>query len=718
MKICQVTPGLLPIPPNAHGAIEKLIWMYHTHAKANGLQSDIKYLDEVLSQYDVVHIHVANLALEASRRGLKYVFSLHDHHAYLYGKDSALYKENLEAIDKSIFSLVPGKFLIEYFDNHPKLRYFEHGVDTDYFKYIMPTIMADYTMPKHRLLCIANNGFANDQSFDRKGFSYAIEAAKRLNLPITIAGPSNNKLFFERYKPEYDKLNIIYDLIEEKLREVYQNHTIFLHPSMLEAGHPNLTLLEAMACGLPVVGTYEAGSKLSGLYIVERDVDQIVNGITTVIDNYIDYRQYALETAKEYSFNNTTKKLFKMYEEALIPQSQMKNDLIRIYETTPITIRKALEPTNNFSYTFVNGPEVKISGNKEADFKVQFIDKNTNMIHYESLLKNNHWAKSNRQYYINWYVRFTENGKVVSEHNLDLKDKHVYIAIESSAIGDTLAWFPMVEEFRKKHECKLTVTTFHNEWFEKTYPEITFAKPGETIYNLYAMYKIGWNYDTEGNVDYNTTPTDFKREPLQKTASSILGLEHKEIKPNIYFEETKEEKSKYVVIAPHASAHAKYWNYPGGWQKIINHIKKKGYNVIMLTAEKLGDTWHDSKLGGKLTNVIDKTGNHPIEERMTDIKHAKLFIGVGSGLSWISWTLGTKTIMISGFSYPYTEFSDCVRVFNNDPSICTGCFNKHRLDAGDWEWCPEHKGTDRHYECTKSITPDMVIKEIDEILAQ
>jgi hypothetical protein len=50
--------------------------------------------------------------------------------------------------------------------------------------------------------------------------------------------------------------------------------------------------------------------------------------------------------------------------------------------------------------------------------------------------------------------------------------------MDSSAIGDTLAWFPYLEEFRKKHNCELVVSTFHNEWFIKTYKDIEFVKPG------------------------------------------------------------------------------------------------------------------------------------------------------------------------------------------------------------------------------------------------
>jgi len=67
----------------------------------------------------------------------------------------------------------------------------------------------------------------------------------------------------------------------------------------------------------------------------------------------------------------------------------------------------------------------------------------------------------------------------------------------------------------------------------------------------------------------------------------------------------------------------------------------------MITHERSGDDWHDSKLGGTLTGVINKTGNYPIEDRMVDIKHADAFIGVGSGLSWMSWSIGTPTVLIS-----------------------------------------------------------------------
>ena len=47
MKVIQVHLGLLPIPPNGWGAIEKIIWDYYLQLNKKGLQCEIKYLDDI-----------------------------------------------------------------------------------------------------------------------------------------------------------------------------------------------------------------------------------------------------------------------------------------------------------------------------------------------------------------------------------------------------------------------------------------------------------------------------------------------------------------------------------------------------------------------------------------------------------------------------------------------------------------------------------------------
>ena len=394
----------------------------------------------------------------------------------------------------------------------------------------------------------------------------------------------------------------------------------------------------------------------------------------------------------------------------------MKDILIKEYNNTIKLNLPYKEPKNSFNVHFVNCASCEILGPEDANYHIIFKNNKTGEIYHEADITNNMWTKCNTAYFVDWKIEVYSKGELVFEHLYNAENKKVYVHLESNAIGDTLAWFPPIEEFRKKHNCKMVVSTFHNDWFESLYPEIEFIKPGTPVENLYAMYCIGWFYDNQNRIE-SKNPQEFKTIPLQQTSSDILGLDYYEVKPKVYFKDKgKQIDGKYVVIAPHASAHAKYWNNPGGWQSIIDYLNNKGYKVVMLTQEPLGDVWHDSKLGGTLTGVIDKTGNLPLQDRMNDIKYADMFIGVGSGMSWLSWALKTKTILISGFSEPYTEFEDCERIFTPDSSTCSGCFNSHWLNPGDWEWCPEHKNTPRHFECTKTIKPEQVIVSINKLL--
>ena len=328
------------------------------------------------------------------------------------------------------------------------------------------------------------------------------------------------------------------------------------------------------------------------------------------------------------------------------------------------------------------------------------------------------WCKTGKEYFVDYKIQVIdkESNELVFEDFYNAENKKVYIHFASKAIGDTLAWFPYAEEFRKKHKCKLVVSTFHNKWFESTYPEIEFIKPATEIFDLYAMYEVGWHYNEDDSINLDYNPSDFRKYPLQKTASEVLGLDYKEIKPKLTFKNTGPTiEGDYVVIAPHGSAHAKYWNKKDGWQDIIDYLNKKGYKVVMITKEPLGDKWHDSKLGGTLKGVIAPVLSITPSERANDIMNAKAFIGIGSGLSWLAWGLGTPVVMISGFSEAYSEFEDCERI-EAPKGKCGGCFNKVQLDAGDWEWCPEHKDTDRHYECTTSIPSQVVINAVNRQL--
>ena len=114
MKICQVHPGCgIPVPPPNWGAVEKIVWEFTQNLRLLGHEVDIKYANEIQpGEYDVVHVHMANLCHFLHDRGIPYIYQLHDHHAFHYGKGSYVFNQNNRAILESQVSLMPGRFLV------------------------------------------------------------------------------------------------------------------------------------------------------------------------------------------------------------------------------------------------------------------------------------------------------------------------------------------------------------------------------------------------------------------------------------------------------------------------------------------------------------------------------------------------------------------------------------------------------------------------------
>jgi autotransporter strand-loop-strand O-heptosyltransferase len=364
-------------------------------------------------------------------------------------------------------------------------------------------------------------------------------------------------------------------------------------------------------------------------------------------------------------------------------------------------------PTTECSITFSEGARVEVKSRFDSKFLVQFIDFDTNEIVHHSIIKNNMWTCTSIAYYKKWLVKVYDINKseLVIEHTLDLKDRNVLVYLDSKALGDTLAWFPYFDEFQKKHGCNLYCGTFRNDIIDTyAYTNLNFIEMGTPLNDIYATYKIGWFYDENNNIKLNMNPQEVKSIPMQQTASDILGLDFKEIKPKIKLHENIEKK-KQVAIAIHGTCQAKYWNNPIGWKSLIDILKSLNYEVILVSHEE------DGYMGNKHPEGITQLPKGSLNEVIKSIQESEFFIGIGSGLSWLAWATETPVILISGFSEAYTEPNVYARITAPE-NACSGCFNKKRLDPSDWNWCPENKD----FECTKLISANEVFDSIKKLL--
>ena len=304
-----------------------------------------------------------------------------------------------------------------------------------------------------------------------------------------------------------------------------------------------------------------------------------------------------------------------------------------------------------------DSPSVIVNENADKNYFVYFIDSNTSKIISYKKFKSNEKVFGGRQWFTDWEIKvYDENKNLIHTDILNLNGKTVFIKLDAKALGDTLAWIPYVEEFRLKHNCNVICSTFFNHIVKDVYTNIMFVAPNTYIDNIYAQYYVGASDD--GNEAY--TPLKSGSFPLQKTASDILGLAHKEVRPTLeklVENSTRRVDGGYVCISEFGSSQSKMWKEgTNGWQQIVDYLNSKGYKVMVISKEKTA-----------LTNVIDLSGNYKLYDRMVDLYHSEFFIGISSGLSWLSWSLNKHVVMISDTTPIDHEFVyNCTRISANN----------------------------------------------------
>lgn len=345
---------------------------------------------------------------------------------------------------------------------------------------------------------------------------------------------------------------------------------------------------------------------------------------------------------------------------------------------------------------FIDGPFLQINGISNREYNVTFGNPVNGDSFFHLTQKVGTWGRPSIKYYRDWTIKatLTENGvtRTAFEHHMDLKDKRVLISLGSKALGDTLAWIPYVEEFRKKHGCHIICSTWWNPILD--YPEIEFTAPGSKVENIYATYEVGC-YDNQPDKN----PTNWRTVSLQKVAADILGLEYEPIKCKLKQTPVHMAHKPYVCFSEFSTMQNKFWNNPGAWQKTIDYLVSLGYECISISTEP-----------SDLQNVTKHNGQS-IEATIRDIAGADFYIGLNHGPSWIAYSLGIPFIMVTGVS---EEWNDVPNPYRISSDVCRpGCFNDPAIpiDRG-WAWCPRQKS----YACTREITPETVIQAIDRLM--
>ena len=610
------------------------------------------------------------------------------------GADPNKVKVVPEGVDVDTFYPEDPKTVLDYVDGRFKFILFGRWDYRKSTKEIIETFLKEFTPdePVDLILSIDNL------------WGKAIDGFETTEERLENYGLTDNRLKIKHFPSREDYITYL------------KNGHVFLSCARSEGW--NLPLIEAMACGTPSIYSdcsgqleFAKGRGLPVKILGERPATEnsYSNFGVNLKNNFVSGNYYEpdfedLARVMRNAFENYTDHKKRAIEEAKLIHRDFNWD--RVAKIGKDTIQEFLDNysppkpnPNEIKISYIEEPTIEVIGDIDEEYHIEFIDKDTNQIVYDTTIKNNMWTKCGRKYHTNWIIKV--NNQVIDE--FDLKDKRVLISLESKSIGDTIAWAPYAVEFAKKNNCKVILSTFHNEWFESNpnYKDIEFIQPGNSTH-CYKVYKIGWFKSDDGKWDqFNMYPNQVNIIPLQQTATDILGLEYKELNYGLSFTSSFSTISEpYIVIAPQSTSGCKEWTY-NNWVELSSKLIDSGYKVISITKHPL-----------YIPNV-DNHCNLTFEDIANYLINANLFIGLGSGLSWFNWALNKHTVMINGFSDRNHEFTNNITRVAND-NVCITCWTNPNFvfDAGDWDWCPAWKGTPNQHICQKSITVDQVFESL------
>lgn len=213
------------------------------------------------------------------------------------------------------------KFCLEAGLDGEKIDVIPFGVDTDFFRPL--DVYKDET-----IFQILSVGYL----IERKGFEYLIRAMplvlekhKHARLKIVGSGPLESKLKELIYELDLgNEVEIVKNVSDEELLMIYNSSDLFVLPSIVDSqGNTEglgVVLLEAMACGLPVIGSDVGGiSDIileggTGVLIREKNFLELFNAIIKMIENDKERNEFCVKGQLTVNKKFNWKKIAEYYQ--------------------------------------------------------------------------------------------------------------------------------------------------------------------------------------------------------------------------------------------------------------------------------------------------------------------------------------------------------------------------------------------------------------------
>ncbi len=264
-----------------------------------------KILEELCAEkkIDVVHIHNPIILPGFRTSGIPVVYTIHGSvlhfsRTFMLGEVIRSMKSFLEfyLLQKSLakraeaVTIVSGdgkdELIKEYGIEPGKISVIGSGVNDDFLKEVHPS--------KDKII-LSVGRFVRIKGFEYLVTAFSKVVAKHPDATLLLVGGKKGDSEYEKleslvkYLGLYGSIKLIDAVPHAKIREFYDNCQIYVQPSLSE-GLPK-AVLEAMACGKPVVATRVGGHKdvilnnSNGFLVEPKETDMLAERVIELLDD-------------------------------------------------------------------------------------------------------------------------------------------------------------------------------------------------------------------------------------------------------------------------------------------------------------------------------------------------------------------------------------------------------------------------------------------------
>lgn len=270
-------------------------------------------LFRILPQYDIVHAHwLIPQGIVQSFFKKPYILTGHGGDVTSLNK-GILRKLKIKALKRATYVTVVSKALKEEtLKLVPKLNITVRSMGCNLSEFTAGYRVDNFFRQDNKKVVLFVGRLA-----EKKGVTYLIEAMKEVEAKLVIVGKGNLETELkEQAKDQGDKIAFLGPKTHQELKRIYASADVFVAPSITAKDGDKegfgLVFLEAMASGLPVVGSDSGGiveiikDGENGFLTEEKSPKQLADKINRLLEDQELYDRMAInarETAEQYDYS-------------------------------------------------------------------------------------------------------------------------------------------------------------------------------------------------------------------------------------------------------------------------------------------------------------------------------------------------------------------------------------------------------------------------------